>query len=48
VPAARTLPVTGPNLSAQFVLASTLVAAGVLLGLAGLLQRRARGARRGG
>jgi hypothetical protein len=30
------------------VLASTLIAAGVLLGLAGLLQRRARGARHGG
>jgi hypothetical protein len=30
------------------MLASTLIAAGVLLGLGGLLQRRARGARRGG
>jgi hypothetical protein len=42
------LPITGPNLSAQFVLASTLVAAGVLLGLVGLLARRARGPRHGG
>jgi hypothetical protein len=47
-PAVSTLPTTGPDLSSELVLASTLIAAGVLLGLAGLLQRRARGARHGG
>jgi hypothetical protein len=45
---ASTLPVTGPNLSAQLVLATVLIAAGALLGLAGLLRRRARAARHGG
>jgi hypothetical protein len=46
-----TLPVTGPDLSAPFLLATTLTAAGALLGLLGLLglrQRRARAERPGG
>jgi hypothetical protein len=50
-PSVSTLPITGPNLSAELVLASALIAAGALLGLAGLagrLQRRARGPRQGG
>jgi hypothetical protein len=53
-PSVSTLPVTGPNLSSEFILASTLIGTGVLLGLVGLvglvglLQRRARGARHHG
>ena len=44
-PGPGTLPVTGPNLSPTVVLADTLIATGLLLGLVGLialLQRRAR------
>ena len=50
-PALGTLPVTGPNLSPTVVLADTLIATGLLLGLVGLialLQRRGRGTRDGG
>ena len=42
-PSVSTLPVTGPDLSSQFLLAATLTAAGALLGLLGLadlLRRR--------